>query len=65
MILFRKQQDDATQQLTEIERGKGGNYKEKSHYDYSEPVGGKYNGDEFFEHPIIAMRRAAEDAQNN
>ena len=64
MILFRKQQDDATQQLTEIERGKG-NYKEKSHYDYSEPVGGKYNGDEFFDHPIIAMRRAAEDSQNN
>ena len=58
MILFRKQQDDATQELTEIERGKG-----KSHYDFSEPVDDKYNGDESFTHPMIAMREAAEKQQ--
>ena len=58
MILFRKQQDDATQELTEIERGKG-----KSHYDFSEPVDDKYKGDENFDHPIIAMRGAAEAQQ--
>ena len=51
MILFRKQQDDATQELTEIERGKG-----KSHYDFSEPVDDKYNSDESFDHPIIAEK---------
>ena len=58
MILFHKQQDDTTQELTEIERGKG-----KSHYDFSEPVDDKYNGDENFDHPIIAMRRSAEKQQ--
>ena len=58
MILFRKQQDDATQELTEIERGKG-----KSHYDFSEPVDDKYNGDKSFDHPIIAMRRSADEQQ--
>ena len=51
MILFRKQQDDATQELTEIERGKG-----KSHYDFSEPVDDKYNSDESFDHPIITEK---------
>ena len=51
MIQFRKQQDDATQELTEIERGKG-----KSHYDFSEPVDDNYNSDESFDHPIIAEK---------
>ena len=65
MILFRKDQEKQ-QELTELERGKcSTDYGEPRFQSptHLEPVDEKYNGDESYEHPIIAMRRMAEEQQ--
>jgi hypothetical protein len=65
MILFRKDQDKQ-QELTEIERGKCSTDYGESRFQIRpelEPVDDKYNGDESFTHPMIAMREAAEKQQ--
>ena len=49
MILFRKRQEEG-----ECRRLEGSDL---------EPVDDKYNGDESYEHPMIAMRRMAEEQQ--
>ena len=62
-ILLRKEQEKQ-QELTEIERGKGStDYGEPRFQSptHLEPVDDKYNGDESYEHPMIAMRRMAEE----
>ena len=67
MILFRKEQEK-DQELTEIERGKGStDYGEPRFMSpkHLEPVDDKYNGDESFTHPIIAMRESAEKQQED
>jgi ferredoxin-like protein FixX len=65
MILFRKDQEKQ-QELTELERGKGStDYGEPRFMSpkHLEPVDDKYNGDESYTHPMIAMREAAEKQQ--
>ena len=65
MILFRKEQEK-DQELTELERGKGStDYGEPRFMSpkHLEPVDDKYNGDESYTHPMIAMREAAEKQQ--
>ena len=64
-ILFRKEQEKQ-QELTEIERGKGStDYGEPRFMSpkHLEPVDDKYNGDESYTHPMIAMRESAEKKQ--
>ena len=58
MILFRKEQEK-DQELTELERGKDSDESRFISRKHSEPVDEKYNGDESFTHPMIAMREAA------
>ena len=74
MILFRKEQEKA-QELTELERGKGKEFElpkfeDPPKWDLPEspslfPVDDKYNGDESFKNPIIAMRESAEKQQED
>ena len=64
-ILFRKEQEKQ-QELTELERGKcSTDYGEPRFMSpkHLEPVDDKYNGDESYTHPMIAMREAAEKQQ--
>jgi hypothetical protein len=62
MILFRKKQEK-DQELTELERGKDSDESRFISRKHLEPVDEKYNGDESFTHPMIAMREAAEKQQ--
>ena len=78
MILFRKAQDDeyAKEVLTKdgyadwekdgkppLKVDGHGNVEGKWKSTNYEPVDDKYNGDESYEHPVIAMRRMAEEQQ--
>jgi hypothetical protein len=65
MILFRKDQDKQ-QELTELERGKCSTDYGEPRFQIRpdmEPVDDKYNADESYTHPTIAMREAAEKQQ--
>ena len=74
MILFRKGQEK-DQELTELERGKGREKFDLPKIDPPEwdvpehpslfPVDDKYNGDESFKNPTIAMRESAEKQQED
>ena len=72
-ILFRKEQEKQ-QELTELERGKGKEFDlpkiDPPEWDVPEhpslfTVDEKYNGDESFTNPIIAMRESAEKQQED
>ena len=72
-ILFRKEQEKQ-QELTELERGKGKEFDlpkiDPPEWDVPEhpslfTVDDKYNGDESFTNPIIAMRESAEKQQED
>ena len=62
MILFRKGQEK-DQELEDMIRNPESDESRFISRKHLEPVDDKYNGDESYEHPVIAMRRMAEEQQ--